>query len=230
MPTYRTKLFYLSLALSSLLTATTAAQTPAPATQTPFAMPLANNSTANAAFLPTQSGNGYLVYATPTGKIGFYQLTTTTPNPTPPPTPTPPTPPEPPAPPTPPKPTTITMIAVGDAELPPVNSKLAAYLQQHGDTIATYSVAMVSDPTPPKNALHWIGLSAGKAYPYTFLLNPDQSILWQGNLPDDTNQAIALINAQTGRKKPACNCPNGICPTNNQQPQLFQPFFRSRSR
>lgn len=63
------------------------AQTPAPALQTPFVLPLADKTTAQAVLLPAPAQAAWLVYATREGKIGFWTMTPT--NPTPPPEPQP---------------------------------------------------------------------------------------------------------------------------------------------
>ena len=94
MPTYPTKSFFLSCALLILLVASASAQTPAPAIKTQFALPLADKTTAQAVLLPMPTPGAWLVYATPTGKLGLWTMTPTSPtpppNPAPPPTPPPP--------------------------------------------------------------------------------------------------------------------------------------------
>ena len=227
---FRTNAFSLLPFLFTLSAPIGYAQTPAPATQTTFALPLADDTQATAAFLPTQAGDAYLIYATPTGKLGFYLMSPTTPRPTPTPTPPSPTPPPDPTPVPPPTPTTIKLIVVGDAAPPSIDATTSAYATQHGDTIATYSVAMVSEPTPAKSALHWIGLTAGKTYPYAFIANAKDDILWQGQLPADQTTLTATIDTVTNRVSQTRPCTTGHCPTNDQQPQTYQPAFRSRGR
>jgi len=85
---------FLSLSLCALLPQATGAQTPAPAMQTPFQLPLTDKTTAQAVLLPTLNGQAFLVYATPTGRLGLWTMSQT--NPTPPPEPQPIPPPTPP--------------------------------------------------------------------------------------------------------------------------------------
>ena len=96
---------FLILSLCAFPIATTQAQTPAPALQVQFALPLADKTTAVAILLPAPAQAAWMAYATKEGKIGSYLLTSTlpTPQPEPPPVPPPPVPPQPvPPPPTPP--------------------------------------------------------------------------------------------------------------------------------
>ena len=71
----------------------TTAQTTAPAVYQTFTLPLADKTTAQAFLLPTLEGRAFLVYATPTGKLGLWTMTPT--NQTKPPDPPPPPPPPP---------------------------------------------------------------------------------------------------------------------------------------
>lgn len=94
----------LSILLSLLLSfpVLSHGQTPAPAVQTQFALPLADKTTATAILLPMPTPGAWLVYATPSGKLGLFQVTPASPDPNPDPTPVPPTPvPPTPVPPTP---------------------------------------------------------------------------------------------------------------------------------
>jgi hypothetical protein len=94
MPPYRTKSLCLSIALSILPAASALAQTPAPALHTQFSLPLADKTTAQAVLLPTLNGQAFLVYATPTGRLGLWTMNPT--HPAPPPDPQPPPQPQPP--------------------------------------------------------------------------------------------------------------------------------------
>lgn len=80
--------------LTFSLTGLALAQTPAPAAQVIFALPLADKTTAQAVLLPMPTPGAWLVYATPTGKLGLWTMTPTSPTPPPDPSP-PPTPPPP---------------------------------------------------------------------------------------------------------------------------------------
>jgi hypothetical protein len=42
---------------------------------------------------------------------------------------------------------------------------------------------MVAEAEPPKDALKFIGLSAGKTLPFSFLLDSSGKVLWSGQSP-----------------------------------------------
>jgi len=181
----------------ALLVGQTTAQTPAPAPSVRFALPLLDKTTATAMILPTHDGAAWLVYATTTGQIGLYQLTPTSPTPPPDPPPTPP-----------PVDGPISLITVTEttpAVLPPA---VAAFLVKTNSTYSAYTVAMVGDKTPPPGALLWIGRTAGKTYPYSFIVRADQSIRWQGPTPQSQNDWLKLweISSRPG-EQPACDGP-----------------------
>jgi len=80
----RTKMVSTILALTILFTL----QTPAPAPNQPFTLPLANGTTASAVILQGPAETLHLVYATKEGQLVFFTLTSHV-NPIPPPPPTP---------------------------------------------------------------------------------------------------------------------------------------------
>jgi hypothetical protein len=89
------------LILSVLISTTKSEQPiPTPAPGRTFALPLTDQTTGRAMFLPIDETTAYLVYTTETGIIGLWTMTTST------------TPPEPPTPPTPPTPSPKLAIAV----------------------------------------------------------------------------------------------------------------------
>ncbi len=174
MQTLRASFFSLLILFLALSTTPSWAQTPAPATETPFQLPLADKTTAQAVFLPTADGQAYLVYATKTGQIVFYHLTPASPNPT----PIPPPDPIPPA-------TTVSVITITETDAAALPSCVQTHLDLTGGNYHAFTVAMVSETSPPANALQWIGRSAGKAYPYSFITSTTGDILWQGATPAD---------------------------------------------
>lgn len=97
--------------------------------------------------------------------------------------------------------------------------QLQDYLTANGDTLKAYSVAMVSDPSPSTDALHWIGLTAGKQYPYAFITTGAGEQLWAGPLPTAAADAITTINQLTNRKTQNGSCPNGNCRPRRWQTQ-----------
>jgi hypothetical protein len=198
----------LSLAAVLCFATHCAAQTPAPANNQPFLIPLADSSLATAVILPGPTSLPYLVYATPTGQIGLWTLTPPT-NPQP---PTPPTPPQPPTPPTPPTPPPVVNIIVVTAATPAAaDASISAWVAAHGGTFYAYTVEMVSDDNPPPNSLKWIGRTAGKPYPYAFAADAAGTILWQGPQPKTSAALIeAIETAMKPKTRPAC--PGGACP------------------
>ena len=91
---FQTNVLLILLSLLSFCPELSRAQTPAPAIQQQFALPLADKTTATAVLLPMPTPGAWLVYATPTGKLGLWTMTPTTEPPVPPPpVPPPPVPP-----------------------------------------------------------------------------------------------------------------------------------------
>lgn len=181
------------------------AQTPTPAFNIPFTFQLSDRSSANALFLPAANGAAYLVFSTKTGQIGFWLLqsspTPTPPHPTPPPDPTPP-----PAPSGPRSLVTITETTPA-APSPIVLDAISAQNGSHFE----FTEAMVALDEPPPNALKWIGKAAGKPKPYTFIVQSDGAIAWEGPTPPDA-QIILLLPTKRPAAPPAGCCPTSNCP------------------
>lgn len=176
------------------------AQTPAPQQNQIFALPLADGTTANAIILPAANGQAFLVYATKTGQLGFWTMTSgTSPSPTPPPEPPPPpTPPTPPVPPTPPR--VVSVITITETTPAGLPSEVSAYLSANSGSYYAFTVEMVALDEPPPNALKWIGKSAGKNYPYTFLADAAGVVLWQGPTPANAAKFLNLLKKPTELK------------------------------
>jgi len=190
-----TTLFFLTLTF--VLTATFAsAQTPAPAIEVQFALPLADKTTATAVLLPTTDGQAWLVYATPIGKIGLYLLTPT--NPTPPPEPTPPIPPVP----------------------PPVPTRLTIAIVENPSTTTQEQRGILSDSTwrdiakskhdfigiipndirdartglPPVHLVPFLNRAKLHRLPWVMFTDGQTGILWEGELPNSSAAFSALIS------------------------------------
>jgi hypothetical protein len=184
------------------------AQTPSIAPALPFTVPLTNNQTGQAVLLQIDATQAWLVCTDKTGQIAFYRMTTS-PSPGPGPSPQPPTPP---TPPTPPPAKAAAIITVTDSDPAQLPAAVAAYATNAGLTYAAFTVAMVADPQPPPNALTWIGRTAGKKYPYTFVAATDGAILWQGQTPPTSDNFLSVLRnvAPTTSKPVAADCPD--CP------------------
>lgn len=184
---------------------------PAPAIGTSFSLPLSDGTTAQALFLPAPAGQTYLVYSTKTGQIGLLTTTTTTPNsPTPEPNP-PPVPPAPPTPPQPPVPKSVTVTTVTDTEPARLQPDIAATLATTASTYQAFTVAEVAADTPDPNAMRWIGRTAGKTRPYTFVSRDDDTIIWEGQTPTSSAAWTAALSGETKSNKPEPTCHNGNC-------------------
>lgn len=191
---------YLSILASLTTTPHCWAQTPAPATLTQFQMPLADATTATAAFLPTQDGQAWLIYATPTGKLGLYLLSSTTPNPI------PPTPPNPPIPPTP-IPQRLTIAIVEDPQTTtneqrqvlanPTWRKLAT--EKH-DFRGIIPIDVIEKGTgkPPASLAPFLDRAKGHNLPWCMLCTTAEVILWEGQLPTTAKELTSLITLYGG--------------------------------
>lgn len=71
---------------------------------------------------------------------------------------------------------------------------------------------MVAEKNPPPNALIWIGRTAGKTYPYSFLAAPDGEILWQGQTPKTVAGFLAILNQPAPPIAVKPICPTNRCP------------------
>lgn len=105
------------------------------------------------------------------------------------------------------------MISIGDDAAPALSPEIAAHLAAINCAHTAYAVADLEIAAPTRDCLHWIGLSAGKHYPYTFLVAGDGRILWKGNLPPLAADAIPIIDDPTrNRSIQTPYCPTGGCP------------------
>jgi hypothetical protein len=172
------------------------AQTPAPAVQTTFALPLADKTTAQAVLLPTANGQAYLVYATPKGQLGFYLLNPTSPTPTP--DPVPPVPPQP----------TRPKIAV-------VENPLTTTLEQRQvlstpswrdqaskkhDFIGIIPSDVIEKGTskPPASLVPFLDRASTHNLPWVILCDQTGTIIWEGQLPTSAAELSALITKYGG--------------------------------
>lgn len=179
------------LLFTTIVTPPCWAQTPAPMASQQFALPLSDQTTATAVLLPSPEGRLTLVYATSTGKIGLWTLT---PSPTPP-SPTPVDPPPSPTPVDPPPTAPVAVITITETTPAALPRAVAARLTATAGTYHAFTIAMVATKEPPANSLTWIGRTAGKSYPYTFLASRDHGkTLWQGPTPKTDADFIAVIN------------------------------------
>jgi len=173
--------------------------TPAPIALTCFPLPLADGSTANAIILPIPDGAAYLIYTTNDGKIGIYQiLPVTSIAPTPDPAPTPSRP--------------QTLIIVTEIDPAKLNDPVKNYLDAKGITLQTFTIMMVEERNPPANSLKWIGRTAGRPYPYAFIIDKNETILWKGQLPQTAKDTIAIFDNLLSQPMQPTTCPTNLCP------------------
>jgi len=184
------------------------AQTPAPKPATFFLMPLADGSIATTVILPTTDEQAYLVYASPTGQIGLYLLTPASLIPP----LDPPIPPTPPVPPPKPPQKLASVITITETEPAPIGAEVDRAIRSANATYFAYTIEMVSMPNPPANSLKWIGLSAGRSYPYTFAATAAGVILWQGPTPTTAADFLAMLGNLQPSLAAADRCSGGSCP------------------
>ena len=208
---FRTNFFLLLTTIMLGQIDTCWAQTPAPATQTQFTLPLANKTSAAAVLLPTQAGQAYLVYATPTGKIGLYLLTSTTPDPIPPLPPEPPPVPPPPVPPPPvppvPVPQRLTIAIVEDPATTTVEQRqvladptwrnLAAEKHDFRGIIPA-DVIEKGTGKPPASLAPFLDRAKLHALPWCMFTTTAGVILYEGPLPTTAAELIAIIHRYGG--------------------------------
>ncbi len=197
---YPVNLFCLFLSLTLTPTAWCDQPTPGPQINTRFTLPLADQTTAEAVILPTTDGAAVMVYATKSGRIAFWQMTTTD-RPLPPdPKPTPPPPARP-----------LSIITITPAVAATLPTETASQLAAIGGSYYAYTVAMVATENPPPNSLSWIGRTAGKTLPYTFLATADGVTVWEGPTPANATAFIDLLNRFTKPAARPAPCAGGRC-------------------
>jgi len=190
-------LFLLSISLGSM---TSQAQTPAPAAQTQFSLPLADKTTAVAVILPTLNEQAFLVYATPSGKIGLYLLSLTTPSPT------PPVPPIPPIPPTP-IPQKLTIAIVEDPAATthqqravltdPLWRNLAAEKHDFRGIIPA-DIIEKGTGKPPASLVPFLDRAKLHNLPWIMFTTATGTIIWEGQLPTTAQELAAIIRQHGG--------------------------------
>lgn len=183
--------FCLLVLSTALLTPLCWGQTPAPAANKEFNLPLADGTTGTALILPTSEGQAYLVYTTPTGKLGSYLMKTgTTPNPVdPPPTPTP-------------TPTRLTIAIVEDPATTTAQQRaiLAAPAwrglanEQHAFLgIIPNDLKEAKTGQPPALLAPFLNRSKGHALPWVMLYDSAGNLFWEGPLPTTAQAMTALL-------------------------------------
>ena len=202
-----TSAFCLSLLLFAILAHPLRSQPPTFATGTSFNIPMSDGTTRQAIILPGPGASAWLVTSSPTTPLGFWTITPTTG-----PTPTPPLdPPKPTPPPDPPKPAVAAVVTISEKTPAPIGTAVAAELSRLSAAYHAFTIAMVAQPTPPENALTWIGRSAGKPYPYTFIASADGRVLWEGPTPGTSDNFLSILRQLAPKQKPTSDCPTGNC-------------------
>jgi len=200
MQPFRRSTCCLSLLLSAALTTHSWGQTPAPAAQTKFQLPLADATTATAVILPTQAGQAWLVYATKSGMIGSYLLTPTDPTPPPDPLPPPPVPPVP-------IPQKLTIAIVENPATTTVEQRQVLADQAWRNLAAdkhTFKGIIPTDVTdkrtgkPPADLVPFLNRAALHNLPWVMFTKPDHTIVWEGQLPTTAQELLNLIHQHGG--------------------------------
>lgn len=177
-----------TLAAVAILTTSATPHTgddPIPVASVPFAIPLSDGTTTSAVILPAPENSAYLVFATAPNRLQVWRLTPPT-DPVTPPDPAPAAP-----------RLIVTVTETIPAEIP---TAIAAYIASTGSQYRAFTVAMVAQRDPPQSSLSWIGKTAGKKYPYTFVATDAGRILWRGSTPTtDAEWQEALTKAQPSR-------------------------------
>jgi hypothetical protein len=220
-----------SILLLAILALTTAnasfAETASPLPASPFSIPMTDKTTATAMFLPAPNGATYLVIATPTGKLGFWTMTATTP----PNDPTPLDPIKPPVDPPKPAPTLARLVTITTTTPAAIAADVAAALAAKKATYSAYTIAQVAQPDTTADALTWIGKSAGKTLPYSFAVDTAGHTIAEGPTPTTAAAMTAFLTNQvpTAIIAPAVTQPPPTCPAGctNCQPQ---PILKGRRR
>jgi hypothetical protein len=200
-PTKSAFLFVLFIAFS---TQSCCAQTPAPALQVQFSLPLADNMLATAMILPAANNTYHLVYATQTGQLVSYQLIPNSPNPIPDPKPVV---------------QSLSVITVTETDQAVVPTAISSFLTSTSSTYYAFTVAMVAEKAPPKNALLWIGRTAGKTLPYSFATSLDGKILWEGPTPIGGTAFLEILQRLVTRSTKITSCTGPFCPLQRGNPR-----------
>ena len=92
------------------------------------------------------------------------------------------------------------------------------HITEIGATYNAWTVSQITDPTTSAEQLKWIGRTAGKTYPYTFVADAAGKTLWEGPTPTTDAAYLAAIDGTTTAIKATPCCPNGNCQRPQQQP------------
>lgn len=168
---------------------------------TQFTIPLSDGKLANAILTPQSNGH-LMIIALPGGKLGLFSVSEIR---GPQPTPTPVDPPQP-------TQNDVNLVTVSETTPATISGTVQTTLAAVHGSFFAYTLTMISDEHPPENALKWIGRTAGKTYPYSFLTDKAGVILWEGPTPTtDTNLASLITSGGQLPATPA-RCHGGTCP------------------
>lgn len=188
--------FFPFLCWLTLAAAAALAQPPALAPSVPFTLPLTDGTMAQAQFLPTQNGEGWIAYATNSGKLATYYLTPTRPGPQPDPIP-----------PVPPQPTRLTIAIVENpaATTQPLRAVLAspewreeAAAKHNFLGIIPNDVIDKKTGQPPPRLAPFLDRAKTHDLPWVMFTNAQNVILWEGQLPSSATELKNLIKKYGG--------------------------------
>jgi hypothetical protein len=103
------------------------------------------------------------------------------------------------------------LITITETSPAPIGAAVKQRLAEIDASYYAFTEAMVADESPPANALKWIGRTAGKPKPYSYVTAADGSTLWEGPTPSDA-QLLAMFQPATAPQPTPTCCPDGGCP------------------
>lgn len=99
-----------------------------------------------------------------------------------------------------------------------------------GITYKRFAVADLAAGSATTEALHYIGLAAGKQRPYTFAATADGTIKTQQATPATETALLALAGITLPATPAPLPCPASGCNCKQSQPADFLPRFRRTGR
>jgi hypothetical protein len=199
------------------------APTPAPAQNTPFNLPLADNTTAQARLLSRDGTTAWLIYATKDGRLGLYILTPTTP-PEPIPPPPPPT-----------RPVRIAIVENPTTTTQPQRHVLAATTWRRAVLPPNELIGLIPNDTktpqtgePPPRLKPYITAAAGKPLPLIIFADANDTVISTHALPETLDLLLKLLKDHL--------CPPSTSPTptpatkSSSAKPAYAPSNRYRSR
>jgi hypothetical protein len=195
---FRISSFFLLILFAFGVTSAKSGPVPGPATNQSFQFPLSDGTIVQARCLPINATTLYLVYATRTGNLGLWTITTTEeidplpPDPTPDPV------------------TDILSIAVVEDPLDSSIDEVSVLADPgwRGYAAANHIFYGIIPPTvvdfrtkqPPPAIAPFLEAAKGQDLPFVVMFFSDGTLYWKGHLPATPSDLIELIRKKTGAK------------------------------